>query len=236
MKKALVIQHMEHDHVGRFAEYFAEDSIMPTTVRPFMGEALPSLAGFDLLFVLGGAQNVWEEGEHPYLGAEKQAIREWVKERARPYFGVCLGHQLLADAVGGEVGLASTSEVGVCGIKVTDDHSLLKDLPAELTVMQWHHAEVRVVPQGGHVLARSATTGVQALQIGEHAFSTQFHCEFTPQAVLGWAAVPGYVKALEREHGPGAHGRLVEASWPHMPEMGRNTRVMWENFKRVSGL
>jgi hypothetical protein len=54
--------------------------------------------------------------------------------------------------------------------------------------------------------------------------------------VLGWAAVPGYVRALERELGVGAHNRLVEASWPHMPEMARNTRVMWNNFKKVSGL
>jgi GMP synthase-like glutamine amidotransferase len=236
MKKALVIQHMEHDHVGRFAEYFAEDGILPTTVRPFMGEAVPSLAGFDLMFVLGGAQNTWEEEDHPFLGDEKQAIREWVTARAKPYFGICLGHQLLADALEGGVAVAAVPEVGVCQIEVEDEHSLLSGLPGLVTVMQWHHAEVSRVPDGGVVLARSAATHVQAMQIGEHAFSTQFHCEFTPQAVLGWAALPNYVKALEREHGSGAHRRLVEASWPHMPEMGRNTRVMWENFKRVSGL
>lgn len=236
MRKALVIQHMEHDHVGRFAEYFAEDGILPTTVRPFMGEALPSLAGFDLMFVLGGAQNTWEEVDHPYLREEKQAIREWVATRARPYFGICLGHQLLADSLGGSVGVAAVPEVGVCQVEIVDDHSLLSGLAGKVTVMQWHHAEVSRVPEGGKVLARSAATAVQALQFGDHAFSTQFHCEFTPQAVLGWAAVPGYVKALEREHGPGAHGRLVEACWPHMPEMGRKTRLMWENFKRVSGL
>jgi GMP synthase-like glutamine amidotransferase len=236
MKKALIIQHMEHDHVGRFAEYFAEDGIFPTTVRPFMGEALPSLAGFDLLFVLGGAQNVWEETEYPFLLEEKQAIREWVAARARPYFGICLGHQLLADALGGSVGVAVVPEVGVSQVEVVDGGSLLSGLPGDVTVMQWHHAEVSRIPEGARILARSSTTGVQALQIGDHAFSTQFHCEFTPQAVLGWAALPNYIKALEREHGPGALGRLVEASWPHMPEMGRNTRVMWENFKRVSGL
>lgn len=236
MKKTLVIQHMEHDHVGRFAEYFAEDGILPTTVRPFMGEAMPSLTGFDLLFVLGGAQNTWEEEQYPYLRDEKQAIREWVVERAKPYFGICLGHQLLADATGGSVGLAALPEVGVGAVEVLKPDSLLAGLPRSMTVMQWHHAEVSRVPEGAQVLAQSDAAQVQAQQIGDHAFSTQFHCEFTPQAVLGWAALPNYVKALERDLGAGAHGRLIAASWPHMAEMRRNTRVMWQNFKRVSGL
>jgi GMP synthase-like glutamine amidotransferase len=236
MKRALVIQHMEHDHVGRFAEYFAEDDILPTTVRPFMGEDIPSLASFDLMFVLGGAQNTWQDDEFPYLQMEKQAIREWVGKRAKPYFGICLGHQLLADALGGSVGIAAQAEVGVLDVRVTEPTTLFAGLPQTLAVMQWHHAEVQRVPEGAQILASSVATSVQAQSIGDHAFSTQFHCEFTPQAVLGWAALPNYVKALERDLGAGAHGRFVESCWPHMPEMGRNTRVLWENFKRTSGL
>ena len=234
LKKALVIQHMEHDHVGRFAEYFAEDGIIPTTVRPFMGEAMPSLAGYDLMFVLGGAQNTWELDAHAYLVEEKQVIREWVGTRAKPYFGICLGHQLLADAMGGSVGLAVQPEVGVFEVTVTEPASLLSGLGNSLKVMQWHHAEVQRVPDGARVLAKSATSAVQALAIGNHAFSTQFHCEFTPQAVLGWAALPGYIKALERELGEGGHARLIEACWPFMPQMGQNTRMIWQNFKRMN--
>jgi GMP synthase-like glutamine amidotransferase len=236
MKNALVIQHMEHDHVGRFAEYFAEDGIVPTTVRPFKGEDIPALAGFDLLFVLGGAQNTWEEDKFAYLIAEKQAIAEWVGQRAKPYFGICLGHQLLADALGGRVGLAAKPEVGVFDVVVKDGRSLLAGLPITMKVMQWHHAEVQTVPEGARILASSPSTAVQALQIGGHAFSTQFHCEFTPQAVLGWAAVPSYVAALDSELGEGAHPRLVEQCWPHMPGMARHTRMLWENFKRMTKL
>ena len=102
MKRALVFQHMDHDHPGRFLDFFAEDGIVPEPVRLFEGQDIPSLAPYDFLFVLGGAQDTWQEDQFPWLAAEKQAIREWVVERARPYFGVCLGHQLLSRALGGE--------------------------------------------------------------------------------------------------------------------------------------
>jgi GMP synthase-like glutamine amidotransferase len=236
MKKALVIQHMEHDHVGRFAEFFAEDGILPTTVRPFKGEDIPSLQGFDLMFVLGGAQNTWETEKFGYLKAETLAIKEWVGQRAKPYFGICLGHQMLADAMGGRVGLAEKAEVGVFDVLIKDGKSLLAGLPVTMKVMQWHHAEVQNVPEGARVLAQSRTTAVQALQIGSHAFSTQFHCEFTPQAVLSWAALPSYVEAMNSELGEGAHPRMVAECWPHMPAMARHTRILWENFKRMTKL
>ena len=86
MKRALVFQHMDHDHPGRFLDYFAEDGIVPEPVRLFEGQEIPALAPYDFLFVLGGAQDTWQEDQHPWLVAEKQAIREWVVERAQALF------------------------------------------------------------------------------------------------------------------------------------------------------
>jgi GMP synthase-like glutamine amidotransferase len=133
------------------------------------------------------------------------------------------------------VGLAAKPEVGVFDVTVTGGSTLFAGLGNSMKVMQWHHAEVQRLPDGAAALATSKAAAVQAMAIDDHAFSTQFHCEFTPQAVLGWAALPAYVKALERDLGEGAHGRLIEMCWPHMPAMAGTTRVMWENFKRASG-
>jgi GMP synthase-like glutamine amidotransferase len=236
MKKALVIQHMKHDHLGRFAELFAEASIMPHRVLTFAGQDVPSLKNFDMLLVLGGAQNTWQEQDYPYLRMEKEVIREWVGQRAKPFLGICLGHQLLADALGGEVGLAEQGEVGVFDVDVVPGDGFMSGLPTRIPVMQWHHAEVKALPLGARSLAASPRTAVQAMGLGDHAFSTQFHCEFTPESVLGWSAVPSYIETLEAEQGAGAYEKFIETSWPHMPEMARHTRVMWENFRRLAGV
>ena len=239
MKKALVLQHMNHDHPGRFLDWFAEDNIIPDFVRLFEGAPLPTGLDHDLLFVLGGEQNTWQEDQYPWLIEEKALIREWVWERAKPYLGVCLGHQLLATALGGEVGLAARGEVGVCEIALTPNgigHPVFQDLPAQMTVMQWHHAEVKRLPQSATLLANSATTSVQAMAIDDHALSTQFHCEFSPQTVAGWSSMPGYLAALEREYGEGAYDRLKTQCYPLMPDMHRTTYQLWKNFKAKSGL
>jgi GMP synthase-like glutamine amidotransferase len=239
MKRALVILHMDHDHPGWFANFFAEDGIIPDFVRVFEGETIPSGAKHDLMFVLGGAQDTWEIDKYPWLAAEMEAIQEWVATRAKPYIGICLGHQLLAQALGGRVEKATVGEVGVHDLSLTSEgaqHPFFAGIEPRQTVMQWHFAEVSKAPASSVVLASSPTTHVQAFAIGNHALGTQFHCEFTPQSVAGWSSMPNYVQSLETHKGDGAYRALLEQCYPLMPVIGTTTRRIWDNFKRASGL
>lgn len=239
MPRALIFQHMAHDTAGRFLDFFAEDGIEADCVWLWQGQDIPSLAPYDLMMVLGGAQDVWQENEHPWLAAEKAAIREWVGARAKPYIGLCLGHQLLADAMGGTVGLAARGEIGVHEVTVTQEgaaHPLYAGLGGTHAVMQWHYAEVEAPPPGAAVLAGSPHCAVQSFSIGGHAVGYQFHAEFTPQSVASWASMPNYLQALERALGPTGYADLRRKALPLMPAMGAMTRTLYENFARASGL
>lgn len=238
-RRALVFKHMHNDDPCLVGDLLAADGVSIDVVALHEGEAIPALDAHDLLLVLGGPQQVWEEDEHPWLVAEKQAIREWVAERAKPYIGICLGHQLLADALSGKVTLARESEVGVKTVRLTetaDAHPFFARLAREHRVMQWHHAEVSELPAGAAVLASSPVTPCQAMAIGSHALGLQFHCEWTLDWLRNWARLPAWIEALEDELGQGAHPRLVAEAAPHMPAYNALTRTIYANFKQTADL
>jgi GMP synthase-like glutamine amidotransferase len=237
-KRVIVFRHMEGDTPGRLAGLFAGADYGIDFVDLHRGQAIPALERYDLMLVLGGAMQTWEEDKHPWLVEEKRAIAEWVRERARPYLGICLGHQLLADALGGDVGLSAAPEIGVFEVALDADpaHPFLAGLEDRHKLMQWHTAEVSRVPDGARVLARSADTAVQAMAVDAHALGVQFHCEWTLESIGGWAGIDGWVPALEAHLGPGGHGRLIASATPHMPAIDAMTERLYRNFSRASGL
>jgi GMP synthase-like glutamine amidotransferase len=102
--RLLVFQHIDCEHPGILRRFLAEDTIEWDAVELDAGEPIPPLERYDALWVMGGPMDVWDVDEHPWLIPEKRAIRRWVRELQRPFLGLCLGHQLLADALGGTCG------------------------------------------------------------------------------------------------------------------------------------
>jgi GMP synthase-like glutamine amidotransferase len=197
--RVLVFQHHPDEDPAALGTHLLAAGLDLTVIELDAGDAIPDLEPFDLLIAMGGPMDVWQESEHPWLITEKAAIHTWVRVLKRSYLGVCLGHQLLADALGGEVGLMDAGELGVVEITQTPAGAadpVFSLLPPVTPGLQWHHAEVRRLPADGILLARSAACPVQAFRVGPSAWGVQFHVEVEASTVALWAKVPEYAAEL----------------------------------------
>ncbi len=189
----LIFQHTSGENPGAFLEHISSCGDTARVVHLYDGEPIPQLDDFELLLVLGGPMDVWETEAHPWLVTEKQAIRTWVQDIKRPYFGICLGHQLLVDALGGKCAPMQKPEIGVLSIKLTDntrDDPLFEPLPHQFPVLQWHGVEAVDLPADSSVLARSDICAVQALRVSDRAWGVQFHPELVQGTIHSWMSDP----------------------------------------------
>jgi GMP synthase (glutamine-hydrolysing) len=231
--RALVVQHIRCEPPGAFSDVLARHRVTVDTAELDEGDTLPDWRDVDLAVVMGGPMGVYDEAEHPWLGAEKTWIAEAVRG-GMPYFGVCLGAQLLAASLGAAVRTGSMPEVGVLPVTLTEAgraDPVLSVLGQEFPALQWH-GDTFDVPDGAVCLGRSPAYPHQAMRFGEAAYAVQFHIEVTGQMFAEWGQVPAYAAAAQAALGPSGFDLLAREFAARQDAMAESAERMFDAWLR----
>jgi GMP synthase-like glutamine amidotransferase len=173
---------------GAFLDAAARNGVDIEMVALDAGAKLPSPSGVSALLVLGGGMGSYDTAAYPYLVDEKRFLKEIV-EIGIPVLGICLGCQLLAEALGGSASLAPVPEGFVGALTATQDDLVVGPLcdGASLTI----HRDMWVAPAGAAVLARSDMYD-QAFRYGS-ALGVQAHPEVTMAILDEWLTYEGFI-------------------------------------------
>ena len=233
----LVFQHVDCEHPGSLRNFLAEDQVEWHPVNLHSGDDIPHLEDYDALWVMGGPMDVWDIDTCPWLVQEKAAIRKWVLELRKPYLGLCLGHQLLADALDGTCSPIEPSEIGILDVALTAEGKqdpLFSGIPAQHKCLQWHSVQVEQPPEHAVVLQMSEQCPVQAMRIGSNAWSMQYHIELEPDTITNWNEIPAYRNALMETLGKNGLRSMQKNADCQMPFFLEYALTIYKNFMALT--
>ena len=167
--KFLVLQHGAWEGPGQFLLDSAQRLRIELTICKVWQEQIPDpLKGFDAMLILGGGANVDQEEQFPFLREEKAMIRRAVAADL-PCLGICLGHQLLAEALGAQVGRNFRTSIGFIPGHLTHDgreHPVFAGCKQPIPLYKWHgYTVLEPLPRNLALLMTSDLCQVEAISV-----------------------------------------------------------------------
>lgn len=179
------LQHVPFENPGSILRWANLNSVEVTKTLMFQDEDLPEHDDYDWLVVMGGPMNIYDHENYPWLVREKSFIKTAI-DSGKLVIGLCLGGQLIADVIGGEVTKNSHLEIGWFPLhfkakaKSSPFFSFLPDQP---TVFHWHGDTFSKLPENAELIAKSDACENQAFVYNDRVFGFQFHLETTEQII-----------------------------------------------------
>ncbi len=185
----LVIQHESGTPAGWFGEALRDAGCRLEIATPYDGSELPGLEGHSGLLVLGGAMDSWDDQTTPWLPATRELVRR-AEGGGVPTLGICLGHQIAAQALGGRAGrnpegrTLAIASVGWLGPAARD--AMFGACGGAGRATHWNSDVVLELPAQALVLARSVDGAVQAARLGDWVWGVQSHPEVDSAILQCW--------------------------------------------------
>jgi len=223
------IQHNPFEDLANIALWAEESGHDVSGTKIFAGEKLPD-DDFDLLLVLGGEMNIYQEDLYPWLAEEKRFIRR-AMDGEKTILGICLGAQLISDLLGGTVHKNRYREIGWHEVKLNRAalrSCAFKGFPDSFMAFQWH-GDTFDLPRGATELASTAACANQAFEVGRNV-GLQFHLESS------WQSIRRLIDNCGEELTPGRFVQEPEdmlSAERHLDELHMHLEVFMKNIESM---
>lgn len=212
------LQHVPYEGIGAIGDWARARGYALTRTEFFRPRhELPKPEDLDLLVVMGGPMNIYEEGRYPWLATEKSFMASVIDAR-KAVLGICLGAQLLADVLGGAVAKGEHREIGWYPVELTEAGQALPvfaGFPRSFPVLHWHGDTFAIPPGAAHAASSAACINQAFAYDGGRVAGLQFHLEETPDSLAELVENAGH----ELEEGPWVSGpaQLLAPDAPFEP-------------------
>ena len=173
-----ILQHADFEDEANINVWAIKKKYPVSRTLLYNNERLPDLNDFDLLVVMGGPMNIYEEEKYPWLKEEKEFLKLSIQGNKK-VLGICLGAQLLSDVLQGKVYKNAEKEIGWYPVKLLKDNvreTILDHFPDLFTAFHWH-GDTFSIPPGAKHIAKSDACQNQGFIYKDRVVALQFHLE-----------------------------------------------------------
>lgn len=222
----LSIQNTEVETLGNFKELFESDGYKIKTIHVKKDSIPYDLGKYAAIIILGGYMSVNEN--LPYLNEQQELIRIAYRQKV-PLLGICLGSQLIAQALGGNVYKGEQKEIGWFKVEISNEgkHDIFKGITNKnMKVFQWHGDSYKL-PESAILLA-SSSLYPQAFRLG-NTVGILFHLEVMPGMIQNWIEIYG---SEMKEVGVTVDNILNDKN-AEFENLANNCRMVYSNFSKI---
>jgi len=175
--KIHILLHADFEGPGYVFDWAKENNHSISFTKFYEAFSIPLPTDIDFLIIMGGPLSIDEESKYAWLVGEKDYISEMIN-KGKKVLGICLGSQLVADALGSDVYDNAEKEIGWFPIKKNPNinNSWVKSLPDDLVAFHWH-GQTYDLPDGCERLFSSQATKNQGFVFNNKVYGIQLHLE-----------------------------------------------------------